>query len=177
MAALLSRLPAPVHADAAPGPGATPAEPPSSQAVVARGAGAPPPYGARAGFVPRKPADFGDGGAYPECHVAQYPLDCGRKGASGGTKSSVVNVHVDANGALDYGAIVTQGTSANKTIATKHSAVLPRIHDLTEEARVLVTPLLCLDWETHPHTCCVRRTWLARTRSKWTPPWKPLARS
>lgn len=24
----------------------------------------------------------GDGGSYPECHVAQYPLDLGRKKAS-----------------------------------------------------------------------------------------------
>lgn len=23
--------------------------------------------------------DFGDGGAYPECHIAQYPLEMGRK--------------------------------------------------------------------------------------------------
>jgi hypothetical protein len=128
MATLLSRLPAPIHDSA---PAAAPAPAAASELVVAlRGA---PPYGSRAGFVPRKPADFGDGGAYPECHVAQYPLDCGRKGASGGTKAAVVNVNVDQNGALDYSAIVTQGVSAKKTIATKHSAVLPRIHDLTEE--------------------------------------------
>ena len=25
----------------------------------------------------------GDGGAYPECHVAQYPLDMGKKKVSG----------------------------------------------------------------------------------------------
>jgi len=39
----------------------------------------PPPYGQRQGFVPRAPEDFGDGGAFPEIHVAQYPLDMGRK--------------------------------------------------------------------------------------------------
>ena len=132
MATLLSRLPAPIH-DSAPPPAPAPAQAaaPGSELVVAR-SGAPP-YSSRAGFMPRKPADFGDGGAYPECHVAQYPLDCGRKGASGGTKAAVVNVNVDQNGALDYSAIVTQGVNAKKTIATKHSAVLPRIHDLTEE--------------------------------------------
>lgn len=32
---------------------------------------APPPYLRRAGWVPRAQEDFGDGGAYPECHVAQ----------------------------------------------------------------------------------------------------------
>ena len=34
----------------------------------------PPPYGARSGFVPRTVNDFGDGGAFPEIHVAQFPL-------------------------------------------------------------------------------------------------------
>ena len=143
MATLLSRLPAPIH-DSAPGLVAAPAAQAGSELVVAR-SGAPP-YGQRAGFMPRKPADFGDGGAYPECHVAQYPLDCGRKGASGGAKAAVVNVNVDQNGALDYSAIVTQGTSAKKTIATKHSAVLPRIHDLTEEVRPLARPCLSSVW-------------------------------
>lgn len=37
-----------------------------------------PPYGQRQGFVPRAQADFGDGGAFPEIHVAQYPLEMGR---------------------------------------------------------------------------------------------------
>lgn len=31
-----------------------------------------PPYGQRQGFVPRSIEDFGDGGAFPEIHVAQY---------------------------------------------------------------------------------------------------------
>ena len=39
-----------------------------------------PAYGARAGFIPRSNEDFGEGGAYPEVHVAQYPLNMGRWG-------------------------------------------------------------------------------------------------
>lgn len=35
---------------------------------------AAPPYGQRKGWVPRTEADFGDGGAFPEIAVAQYPL-------------------------------------------------------------------------------------------------------
>ncbi len=51
-----------------------------------------PVYGKRAGWVPRLPQvryvvnrplltikDFGDGGAYPECHVAQFPQGLGKK--------------------------------------------------------------------------------------------------
>jgi len=35
---------------------------------------AAPPYGQRKDWIPRTDADFGDGGAFPEIHVAQYPL-------------------------------------------------------------------------------------------------------
>lgn len=35
---------------------------------------AAPPYGQRKGWVPRLEADFGDGGAFPEITVVQYPL-------------------------------------------------------------------------------------------------------
>lgn len=38
-----------------------------------------PAYGKRKGWKPKSDEDFGDGGAYPECWVAQYPLDMGRK--------------------------------------------------------------------------------------------------
>lgn len=37
-----------------------------------------PPYGHRQSFVPRAQADFGDGGAFPDIHVAQFPLEMGR---------------------------------------------------------------------------------------------------
>lgn len=35
---------------------------------------AAPPYGERKGWIPRVEADFGDGGAFPEITVVQYPL-------------------------------------------------------------------------------------------------------
>lgn len=38
-----------------------------------------PPYGQRKEWKPTSQDDYGDGGAYPECHVAQYPLEMGRK--------------------------------------------------------------------------------------------------
>lgn len=43
-----------------------------------------PPYGSRSSWRPRAQEDFGDGGAYPECAVAQYPLDMGRKKVTSG---------------------------------------------------------------------------------------------
>lgn len=35
---------------------------------------AAPPYGQRKGWIPRTDADYGDGGAFPEITVVQYPL-------------------------------------------------------------------------------------------------------
>lgn len=46
-----------------------------------------PPYGKRRGWRPKDQSDFGDGGAYPECHVAQYPMEMGRKKAVSGKGS------------------------------------------------------------------------------------------
>ncbi|GAB4828388.1 hypothetical protein Ancab_035386 [Ancistrocladus abbreviatus] len=46
-----------------------------------------PPYLNRKGFVPRRNEDFGDGGAFPEIHIAQHPLGIGRKDAKPGVKN------------------------------------------------------------------------------------------
>uniref|UniRef100_A0A0N4Y1P3 SKIP_SNW domain-containing protein n=1 Tax=Nippostrongylus brasiliensis TaxID=27835 RepID=A0A0N4Y1P3_NIPBR len=56
---------------------------PSTAVVVKE----PPPYGKRQGFKPRNAEDYGDGGAFPEIHFAQFPLGMGmgeRKGKSEG---------------------------------------------------------------------------------------------
>ena len=55
-----------------------------------------PPYGQRANYIPRRREDYGDGGAFPEIHIAQYPLDMGRSEGTGDTK--VVAVATDENG-------------------------------------------------------------------------------
>jgi SNW domain-containing protein 1 len=77
-----------------------------------------PPYLKRKGYVPRKPEDFGDGGAFPEIHVAQYPLEMGRPKKGGGTSTAVVAVDVDADGEVKYDAIVKQGTNRDRTVYT-----------------------------------------------------------
>ena len=82
-----------------------PPSPATTQLATMTRRGTAPPYQARQGFVPRKASDFGDGGAFPECHVAQYPLDMGKEGAvaaAGGAKG-VLPVTVDAEGRVDYG--------------------------------------------------------------------------
>ena len=74
-----------------------------------------PPYGRRQGFVPRSVEDFGDGGAFPEIHVAQYPLLMGKPGQ----KKSTAIVQVDAEGRADYDAILMQGRDKDQHVQSK----------------------------------------------------------
>jgi SNW domain-containing protein 1 len=64
---------------------------PSKSAAVAANI---PPHGKRAGWIPRALEDFGDGGAYPEIHVAQYPLNMGRKNVPQSAKVLLTQIHV-----------------------------------------------------------------------------------
>lgn len=82
----------------------------------------PPPYGQRAGWRPRAPEDFGDGGAFPEIPVAQYPLDMGKKSS---TTSNALAVQVDADGKVKYDAIARQGHSEGRIIHTSFKDLIP----------------------------------------------------
>jgi len=94
--------------------------------------GMPPPYGQRKGFRPRKQKDFGGGGAFPEIHVAQYPLDMGRpdKKKGRGKEEQTLALTVNAEGDVNYDAIVRGGGNANKWIATGHKALIPKLDKL-----------------------------------------------
>jgi len=88
-----------------------------------------PPYGARKGFIPRVAADFGDGGAFPEIHVAQYPMDMGRpdpRGSGSGKKSNAIAVQLDAEGKVKYDLIARQGHSKDKVVYSKFTDLLPK---------------------------------------------------
>ena len=69
----------------------------------------------RRNFLPRNPEDFGDGGAFPEIHIAQFPLNIGKPGA---TSSAIVSVDVDEKGEVRYDAIVKQGANKEKQVQT-----------------------------------------------------------
>ncbi|CAL5871259.1 uncharacterized protein PFLUO_LOCUS5507 [Penicillium psychrofluorescens] len=90
--------------------------------VVLRRTG-PPPYGNRAGWRPRAPEDFGDGGAFPEILVAQYPLDMGRKGTS--STSNALAVQVDAEGKVNYDAIARRGHGDNHIVHASFKDLIP----------------------------------------------------
>ena len=83
----------------------------------------PPPYGKRSGWRPRSAEDFGDGGAFPEIPVAQYPLDMGRKGTA--STSNALAVQVDAEGKVKYDAIARQGHGENRIIHSSFKDLIP----------------------------------------------------
>eukprot|EP00026_Physarum_polycephalum_P004665 Phypoly_transcript_04687.p1 GENE.Phypoly_transcript_04687~~Phypoly_transcript_04687.p1 ORF type:complete len:558 (+),score=113.10 Phypoly_transcript_04687:270-1943(+) len=87
-----------------------------------------PPYRHRQGFVPRTVEDFGDGGAFPEIHVAQYPLDMGRKK----NDQQVVPLAMDASGRVKTDAILGHG---DKKIFSQYTDLIERPHDAAELAR------------------------------------------
>jgi hypothetical protein len=82
------------------------------EAQVARRQNGPPPYGSRKSWRPRSAEDFADGGAFPEVHVAQYPLDMGRPGAP--SKSNALVQRVDGDGKTKYDEIGESYRRASK---------------------------------------------------------------
>jgi len=82
----------------------------------------PPPYGNRAGWRPRSQEDYGDGGAFPEVPVAQYPLDMGRKSQS---SSNALAVQVDAEGKVKYDAIARQGHNDKRIVHASFKDLIP----------------------------------------------------
>ena len=113
-------LPLPKHAPPAVELEA-PAPAPQAKAV--------PPQGKRKGWVPRSIADFGGGGAFPEVHVAQYPLDMGRK--AGGSGSQVLALTSDGTGKARHDMVATVGQRDGKHIVSARDSL--KAKHLSEE--------------------------------------------
>ncbi|KAH0343976.1 pre-mRNA-processing protein 45, partial [Aureobasidium melanogenum] len=96
----------------------------SQQLQIAKRSGIPP-YGQRNNWRPRGNEDFGDGGAYPEVAVAQYPLDMGRKHAS---SSNALTLSVNAEGQVDYTAIAKRGHAENRIVHASFKDLIPLRH-------------------------------------------------
>jgi len=133
-----SVLPKPIHASVEEEEEVVQVTPSTStQQVIARFI--VPPYGQRQGWKPTRQEDFGDGGAYPECHVAQYPLEMGRKKASSG---NTLALQVDSEGNVRYDAIAHQGQRPDKIIQSQFKDLVPLSHrkDLDDEGRNMDRP-------------------------------------
>jgi SNW domain-containing protein 1 len=101
----------------------------------------PPAYRQRAGFVPRAAADHGDGGAFPEIHVAQYPLGMGRKGEGGsgpGDSSGSLALTVGAQGQAAFDAVAKRGHSGDAAalMQTTYESLVARNSTAADNARL-----------------------------------------
>lgn len=133
MSLLLSSLPAPTR-EYTSRKAATAAETDDAQ-LVSTNQLSVPPYGKRKGYIPRKDADFGGGGAFPEILMAQYPLGMGRKDRGGTSKTLALTTN--AEGDIQYDAIVKQGKNKDKKIVSEHTALVPKIDRIAKgEVRV-----------------------------------------
>ena len=102
---------------------------PTTMSAIVSKQSAPPPYGHRAGWIPRSPAEYGDGGAFPEIHLPQYPLEMGRKKSH---KSNALAVQVGSDGQIKYDQLLRQGKDqTNKIIPHQLQDLLPSevLHD------------------------------------------------
>ncbi|WAQ92575.1 hypothetical protein PtA15_17A56 [Puccinia triticina] len=99
-----------------------------------------PPYGARKDWKPRLPDHFGDGGAYPECHIAQYPLEMGRKKHT--SIGNTLALTVDGEGKIDYTKIAKQGHRDDRHVQAQFKDLVPLAHrvDLDDSAREMERP-------------------------------------
>ncbi|XP_015365230.1 PREDICTED: SNW domain-containing protein 1-like [Diuraphis noxia] len=115
-----------------------------------------PPYGNRNGWVPRTVEDFGDGGAFPEIQVAQYPLNMGKENKE--SVSNALALQLTSDGKVKYDVIARQGQRKDKVIYSKLSDMLPsevineddpslqkpdleEVADLTEKTRAALEKL------------------------------------
>lgn len=96
----------------------------SQQLQIAKRTGIPS-YGQRNNWRPRDNEDFGDGGAYPEVSVAQYPLDMGKKHTG---SSNALTLSVDAQGQVDYTAIAKRGHAENRIVHASFKDLIPLRH-------------------------------------------------
>ncbi|KAF2637256.1 hypothetical protein P280DRAFT_112942 [Massarina eburnea CBS 473.64] len=83
----------------------------------------PPAYGQRQKWRPRTAEDFGDGGAFPEVHVAQYPLDMGKKGTA--SSSNALVMKVDNEGKTKYDEIARRGHSDSRIVQASFKDLIP----------------------------------------------------
>ncbi|GAA5968574.1 hypothetical protein JCM8115_003790 [Rhodotorula mucilaginosa] len=142
MAALFSSLPAPLHkaaGDAQDEPSRIQQQQQQPSTALAVQLPQIPPYGQRKGWKPKSQLDFGDGGSYPECHCAQYPLELGRKKTAAG---NTLALQVDGDGNVDYGVIAQQGQRSGVHVQTSFKDLVPMAQrtDVAKDALAMERP-------------------------------------
>jgi len=95
-----------------------------STAIVSRHRNIPP-YGERRGWVPRTVEDFGDGGAFPEILIVQYPLNMGK---DNGGEGKTVSIQLDSQGRIKYDAILNPNGD-RKNIHARHEDMQVKLYE------------------------------------------------
>ncbi|KAI1707361.1 SKIP/SNW domain-containing protein [Ditylenchus destructor] len=104
----------------------------ASTAVVAK---EPPPYGHRRGYLPRSADDFGDGGAFPEIHLAQFPLGMGmERGTKSGNQDKTLALQYDKDGKLRHDLVARIGHDKDKIVHSRLSDLKSKVIDESDEA-------------------------------------------
>uniref|UniRef100_A0A914HGJ0 SKI-interacting protein SKIP SNW domain-containing protein n=1 Tax=Globodera rostochiensis TaxID=31243 RepID=A0A914HGJ0_GLORO len=94
----------------------------------------PPPYGRRKGFAPRTPEDFGDGGAFPEIHIAQFPLGMGMERSVGTNKDKTLALQFDEEGKLRFDEVARIGHGKDKVVHSRLSDMKAKIIDEEDDS-------------------------------------------
>lgn len=121
-------FPAPVRSyptfpDAVPSSTSSPSQPAPSTSIPLY------PLRVQQQFVPRRLEDFGDGGAYPELHVAQFPLGMGKKLDTGSHSGTLALQVRGEDGKVSYDAVVTQQHGDKTKVFTKFSDIVEKDGD------------------------------------------------
>ncbi|MFH4974650.1 hypothetical protein AB6A40_001359 [Gnathostoma spinigerum] len=93
----------------------------------------PPAHGNRDGWVPRSQEDFGDGGAFPEIHVAQFPLGMGIELKKTGPEKTIA-LQYDAEGKLRHDAIARIGHGKDKIVYSRLADMKSKLIDEEDES-------------------------------------------
>ncbi|KAJ2783030.1 mRNA splicing protein [Coemansia javaensis] len=135
MSSIAQFLPEPKNAPASPRRSRQPDAAAGDDAVAPAAGAAIPPYGQRRGWAPKALSDFGDGGAYPEVHLLQFPLGMGR---GGGRRGNALAKHVDGDGNVSYDALARHGRRENEVVQSQPRDLIPlrqrRDFDDTQDA-------------------------------------------
>ena len=122
-------MPAPKHAPREDFVPSRPSVSSTSTAVTSKTKSIPS-YRNRKGWIPRVVEDFGDGGAFPEIHVAQYPCEMGRKEDM---TQKTVPITLDSKGKIKYETILDP--NSNKQIAARYEDLAAKRFDDDELRR------------------------------------------
>jgi SNW domain-containing protein 1 len=121
-------LPAPrreyyVYDDAAASASTAAAEAAARAEVVV---GPAPAYGHRQSFRPRGPEDFGEGGAFPEIPVLQYPRNMGNPSNAGTKKQVLATFDSATGGAMHDAVVVYEAGKDGRKVFSKFEDVVER---------------------------------------------------